>query len=379
MLPLSKRALKEADRFLGPWLASIAHVFRPIAVKQKNDIQPSFISAALVKRILVIRPGGLGDAVLTFPMIQALHDHFKGAFVDVLAESRNADIYTINHQVKKVYRYDERLPATMRCLFNGRYDLIVDTEQFHDLSTLFALILRPTYLCGFASPTRVKFLTHPVPYRHDMYEALSFLNLAASVTGKKISLKVEEKFLEIPHPFQDWACSILGPDKDRPTITVMPSATASERVWPTEKYGQILHWLVKKGYRPLIVGGPDAIHIAKRLTSKFEQHEVFNFAGRTSIVETAALIQRSHAHLSSDTGVLHLAYGLGTPTVSLFGSGLYKKWAPVGHRHRMIRAEMECSPCVRNGEIPPCPNKGACMKAITVKQVKKALQEVLGA
>ena len=104
---------------------------------------------------------------------------------------------------------------------------------------------------------------------------------------------------------------------------------------------------------------------------------LLNLAGQTSLPQTAGLVQRARLYVSSDTGALHLAYGVGTPTVHMFGSGIMEKWAPQGRRYVVVNKHLPCSPCTRYGYTPPCPYGVACMDAIQVQDVIAAIEEVL--
>ena len=77
-------------------------------------------------------------------------------------------------------------------------------------------------------------------------------------------------------------------------------------------------------------------------------------AGMTSLAETAAVIQKCALLVSGDSGVLHIAAGLGVPTVSIFGPGRVEKWAPQGEHHVVVTKRLTCSPCTMFGTTPPC-------------------------
>jgi ADP-heptose:LPS heptosyltransferase len=220
-------------------------------------------------------------------------------------------------------------------------------------------------------------LTHPVAYNKSDYEAVSFLKLARSVTGTGVAFDKESPFLEIPRTHLLWADKITGSMKTPDIVTIAPGATAKDRIWPKDRYIQVIHWLLQNGYCVLLLGGKDALGVSKTITKDFEQDEVRNLCGKNSLPESAALIHKARAHLSSDTGILHVAYGLGTPTVSLFGPGLHDKWAPKGRRHVLLRAGLSCSPCIVDGEIPPCPHGAACIAKIEVAGVIQGLKKVL--
>jgi hypothetical protein len=80
-----------------------------------------------VHRILLIRPGGIGDAVLPAPTIEALKKKFPQAKLTVLAEKRNAGIFSLIPGVDRVLRYD--VAREFLAAFRLEPDIILDTEQ----------------------------------------------------------------------------------------------------------------------------------------------------------------------------------------------------------------------------------------------------------
>jgi ADP-heptose:LPS heptosyltransferase len=311
-------------------------------------------------------------------MIKALHRHFQQAAIDVLAETRNAGIYQMSQEVSKVHCYDRRPLVVFRRLRRIHYHVIVDTEQFHHLSVVVANMLRPMYLCGFGTLGRSRFQTHTVAYSDDTYEAQSFLHLAQALTGWPARFDPDEPFIDVPSQDRAWAESTFAFLGQRALVTIMPGAMSPYRVWPKERYGQVVEWLIERGFYVVIIGGKDVAHMSHIMAGRYNQTDVLDLTGRTTWAQSAALIQRARVYLSADTGSLHMAYGVGTPTVSLFGSGNYSKWAPPGKYHVMVRKGLSCSPCTRLGFTPRCPNGMQCMAAISVGDVITALKEVLG-
>lgn len=105
---------------------------------------------------------------------------------------------------------------------------------------------------------------------------------------------------------------------------------------------------------------------------------VLDLTGSCSLAATAAVIARGRALVTGDSGLLHIAAGLGTPTVSLFGPSDPRKWGPVGALHRQLQAGLPCSPCSRYGTTPPCPMAGGCLARIPVARVIAAVDDLLG-
>jgi ADP-heptose:LPS heptosyltransferase len=102
-----------------------------------------------------------------------------------------------------------------------------------------------------------------------------------------------------------------------------------------------------------------------------------DLTGQTSLYVLWKVIGEGDLLISCDTGVLHLAYGVGTPSLSLFGAGSEVKWAPKGKRHRSINKHFSCSPCTVFGVTPPCPIEVACLETISVEEVEEAAWKLL--
>jgi len=81
--------------------------------------------------------------------------------------------------------------------------------------------------------------------------------------------------------------------------------------------------------------------------------------------------------ITGDSGVLHIAVGVGTRTVSLFGPGIEKKWAPSGDCHMVLNKGLSCSPCTRFGYTPTCRIGARCLAEITVGEVEDAVIRLL--
>jgi ADP-heptose:LPS heptosyltransferase len=128
------------------------------------------------------------------------------------------------------------------------------------------------------------------------------------------------------------------------------------------------------GIPVVVVGGQeDAAEGEKIVAGK----SGLNLAGKTSLGETAAVIAKSTLLVSTDSGILHIGVGLGKRTVSLFGPGIVKKWAPRGPRHIVINRNLPCSPCTRFGYTPRCPISARCMTEITVDEVVAAVERII--
>lgn len=325
-----------------------------------------------IKNILLIRPGGIGDAVHLIPLINALQAASPDIAIDILAEKRNCAVYKLCPNIRSVYHYDN--PVELLRTLSTSYDVVIDTEQWHRLSAVVARLVRAPVKIGYGTNERARLFTHVVPYSHDDYEAESFLQLLIPI-GIEVSSPVAP-FLQVPDKTATVASDLLADVGGRPFVAIFPGASIVERRWGVERFSQVAAFLVSFGIGVVVVGGGEDRQQGEVIAAA---GNCLNLAGRTSLAETAAVIANSALLLSGDSGLLHIAVGLDVPTVSLFGPGRARKWAPRGAKHVVINRELHCSPCTTFGTTPPCPYGARCMQEITVEEVCNSIMMLLTA
>ena len=319
-----------------------------------------------VQSILLIRPGGIGDAVLLAPAIGELTKKFPKATITVLAEKRNAGVFALIPGVGKVLRYDVLTEFTSA--FQCKPDLIIDTEQWHRLSAVMARLIASGIRIGFATNERERLFHHAIPYSHDDYEAVSFMRLLAPL-GIAPSVSISQPFLSVPPPAKARTTQLLTPLKGQPFIVLFPGASIPERRWWAARFGRVAASLAEEGYGIVVIGGKEDMASAASIVAN---NSGLNLAGTTNLTESAAIVEQSTMLISGDSGILHIGVGLGIPTVSLFGPGIAKKWAPQGVLHRVLNHHLPCSPCTKFGYTEKCRYQGECIQEITPDEVVQA-------
>jgi len=321
--------------------------------------------------VLLIRPGGIGDAVLLAPLINSIKNLYPAVHITVLAEQRNVGVYKLIPSVDQVYCYDR--PAEFWHAVRSRYDLVIDTEQWHRLSAVVTRLIPASVKIGFGTNERRRMFTHSVSYSEDDYEAVSFMRLLEPLTGPGKLPDTPAPFLNVPLNAATAAEKLLKPLGESRFVVVFSGASIPERRWGAERFRQIAKVLAEHGYGVVVVGALADLADGDRITAEGG----LNLAGQTSLAETAGVIARSELLVSGDSGLLHIAVGLGVPTVSLFGPGRALKWAPRGENHFVLNRQLDCSPCTTFGTTPHCPYKARCMQEITVNEVAQAAIRLL--
>ncbi len=100
------------------------------------------------------------------------------------------------------------------------------------------------------------------------------------------------------------------------------------------------------GARILLTGSPAEIPLGEALAQSAKV-EAINLIGRTTLMQLGALIESCDLYLTCDSGPMHIAAAVGTPTVALFGPTSPTRHGPYGENHGVIEKPVSCRPCYK--------------------------------
>jgi ADP-heptose:LPS heptosyltransferase len=344
----------------------------------KFIVSPRKKESSKSRKILVIRPGGIGDAVLLFPALSELRNHYRDHTIDVLAEKRNSGVFAGCPYIDGLLLYDRLPHETLYRVITGGYDIVIDTEQWHRMTAALSYLTRAPERIGFATNERNDLYSNPVSYSQDDYEAVSFLNLVSALTGEEYEFDKERPFLPISGPHDALSSAISEFRKGKSAVVgIFTGATVPERRWGAKNFAELAEKLSRGNIGSVIVGGESEKGDIREFAEAGEAGSLLDFVGKTKLNETAAVISELDLFISGDTGLMHIASGVGTPTLSLFGAGIQNKWAPLGDDHVAINKNEPCSPCTRFGYTPKCPYGVRCLTGISVEEVKESAMRLL--
>ena len=167
-------------------------------------------------------------------------------------------------------------------------------------------------------------------------------------------------------------------------VAIHPGAGAAVKLWPAERWAAVGDALVERhGARVVVTGSAAEADLAEAVAGAMKVRPLV-LAGRTSLMQLAALFGRCALVLGSDSGPLHLAVAAGAPTVHLFGpvdAVAFGPWGPAG-RHVVVRPEYPAAPCHGRPcdrlDYPAADLAGhPCMALIPVDRVLAAAEGVL--
>jgi heptosyltransferase II len=162
--------------------------------------------------------------------------------------------------------------------------------------------------------------------------------------------------------------------ESRPVVALAPGAVGPSKRWPANAYAELARRLTTEGLAVWVLGGPDEKTLAGEIAGTTPTRDLTGPDLRDAILALAA----ASAAVSNDSGLLHVAAALGTPSIGIFGPTSPWHWAPLNPLAGTIETttELPCRPCHK----PVCRLvHHRCMRDIAPDQVLAAAHRALAA
>lgn len=360
--PFKLKFFKLCDLIFGGMLASLV----PAKDTRREMLFP--------QRVLIIRPGGIGDAVFVLPFLKLLKETRPSLKIDILCEQRNSSVFSSQKSLyNHLYLYDK--PSSLLVVFRNQYDVIIDTEQWHYLSALVAYFGHSRCTVGFGSrPLRKKLFNIPVVYDINGHELGLFRELFHPVFQEAETIKSLENSFTVPEGLGVSFPAHIPPN----SVAFFPGASLPQKQLNADQALEIINSLAALNYRVVLLGGRDYFALSQHISQKSNEGLV-NLVGQTSLLQTAAAIKQTKLFIGTDSGLLHLACALGMPTISVFGPSNRNKWGPRGEGHIVLSDDVSCSPCTHfSYSLPTCRGSYHCMNEFNIEKIKEAIHKRLG-
>lgn len=329
--------------------------------------------------ILVRGVNWIGDAVMTVPAVRALRKAYPGATISLLVKPFVIPVFEGNPDIDEIIAYDEKFKGIIgklrlaRLLRKKEFSMAVLFQNAFDAALI-------TYLAGI--PRRIGYnrdgrgflLTDPVPYNGDDRKVHHIEYYLKLLTSAGIPAGFEEPVIYLSVEERLQARALLS-QLSRPVLGLNPGATfGSAKRWLTDRFAEVANWFRKDcGGSVVIFGSEKEAALARGIDKSIPEGKLF-LAGKTSLRELAALIAECDVMLTNDSGPMHIACALGTPTLAIFGSTDPKLTGPFGEGHHAIKKDFSCSPCFKRN----CMTKDMrCMYAVTAEEVFFTIKDML--
>ena len=335
------------------------------------------------KRILIIKPSAIGDVVHALPVLSLVKKRWPGAKVSWLVTPACAGLLEGHPLLEEVILFERKrlgkiwrsprlaleLQQFTRSLRERAFDLVIDLQGLFRSGWL-AKKSGAAVRVGFGNARERAwiFYTHRAPIETMEQHAISrYLKLARFIGCGDSPV---EFLFATGEEDRRYVTGLLAAEAASPLryAVLMPGTNWETKRWPVEKFAGLVGPLRERfGLECVLAGGADAMAMAKDLPG------VMNLAGKTSLKQLTALLERAELVVANDSGPMHIAAALGRPLVTPFGPTNPVRTGPYGRMESVVRLDIPCSPCYSRY----CSHR-SCLRWLGIEPVLRLAEEEMG-
>jgi len=369
-----------------------------MVIEARRRVEEDFDSDKMMKRtmavyeeamktqnILVIKMSAIGDVILSLPSLRAIRAKYPNAKIKVLTSMASREALDGCPYI------NDRIICDFKCKHNGIkglwrlareiqrecFEIVIDLQnnrRSHILAYLSFAALRYGYDNGKLSFLLNRKIKNNAPYLDPIEHQFRTLKAAGiKAADKQLALWPSahdeawaKKFLE-----ENWVKS----PRNLVGINVRASTRWMSKNWPPDRIVELCDRLAKEcSARVVLTGTGEDVEFAEAIAASAKSKPIVA-AGRTTIMELAALIKSLKVFLTPDSAPMHISSAVGTPFVALFGPTDPERHVAPSKDLIVLRGskELKCGPCYK----PECHRKLTCMRSITTEDVLGAIKVFL--
>lgn len=336
-----------------------------------------------VGKIAVLRANAVGDFVFALPALAALRAAYPGAQIVLLglqwhrdfleARPRPVDRVVVLPPVRGVTapadapvedRDCEGFVADMR---RERFDLALQLHGGGRYSNPFVRSLGARVTAGLRAVDAAA-LDRTIPHVYFQPEIVRHLEVVALVGARPVTL---DPHLAVTPADRAQAQRVLG-TVDRPLVLLHPGASDPRRRWAVDRFAQVGRALVERGAHVLVNGVAAERALCAALAATVPGAR--DLCARLSLGGLLGVLERCALIVSNDTGPLHLAAAVGTPSVGVYWSfNLVNSSQLTRARHRPLASwRTHCPVCNRDCTKGRCDHAASFVDDVEVDEVRAA-------
>ena len=346
------------------------------------------LAASHFRKILLIKPSSLGDCLHALPVLNALHHALPDAQIHWLINQQYADLFKNHpaiqslvifhrqrfHSRTTILSFLEEIAQLVAKLRSERFDLVIDLQGLFR-SALMSRATAARVRLGLANVREWAqlFYTHQLqPPPANIHAVDRYMR-----TLDTLGIPSDQRDFSFPIDPQaahsvDKLLTRAGLPAPHKFVLVIPGARWLSKRWAPHRFAQVIDHLQNQLSLPCVLTGTsDETQLCAQIAQDCKSKPA-NFAGRTSLVELAALTNRCELVLGHDSGTIHLAVALSKPLVCIIGPTDPSLTGPYGREDSILKADVPCAPC----RLTVC-EKNECMESITVHSVVAKIRSLL--
>ena len=337
-----------------------------------------------INNILVVKLSAIGDVIHALPVSYALKETFPQAKVSWVVEPPAYDLLTNNPYIDEIILFEKKkfksfggliknLPSFSSLLKQKKYDVCLDLQGLGKSAAI-------AYLSG----AKIKLGTcnmregsHLISKKvcgenKDGHIVERYLDVARALGCKTREIK----FPIVTTPKEEELTALIakqvGMSLANPYVVLAVGANWPNKRWDPKLYSELVNYLYDQNITPVIIGGNSDQYLFEEI-AKHSKIPPVNLVGKTTLKQLAVIIKNSKALIGGDTGPMHLAAGLGKPTIALMGPTDANRNGPYQQSENAIEINRDCKYCWKRS----CSLGLDCLADIKVEQVITKLKKHL--
>ncbi len=351
------------------------------------------------KKILIFHTAFIGDIVLTLPLVQRLRASFPDASITFVVIPATANVLENHPAINEVLIYDKHrrdsgiagILKMGKRLRKAQYDIAIIPHRSLR-SALIGWLSKTPRRIGFSTSAAARLYTDIVSYDKTLHEIDRNLSLLGPLglthsSEERPTLYPSKNDSEVVDAFlKNQRLRVTTRVRKGQThsqqgglVGIAPGSVWNTKRWPKEYFVTLAKSLLEDGYSVALIGGRDDAVLCSEIRNSIDNVSVVNAAGLLSLLQSAELIRRCAVLVSNDSAPMHLATGVRTPVVALFGPTIPQfGFAPRGEESVVAEIHgLSCRPCSIHGG-QSCPVKTfVCMKNLTPELIHDKVRTVI--
>lgn len=369
--------------FLDKYVFKLAfYVIVLLSKFRAHKYMPMYLKPDPQSRFLVIRPGGLGDALMAVPFLKALKKSFPNSKVTLMLQKKNQAalqyldafdeliiVDALNGLFKNIYK-----------IRRNHFDIVLDLEPFRKVSSIISYLSGAPIRIGFDTNNRRLLYTHYVTYANEKnYDSLNMTRQLKVIGIDVAPQDASDIGFPLPEESSKKAGEILASNGLNWVhdfiVAVAPGVLKPHHRWNMQRFAGLIELILDEDPKTKVVlmGAPaDQPDVKEVMEHLQPDNRVVDLVGKTTFVDALAIFRHCKTLIACDGGMVYMAAAMGCGTISLWGPGVMERFKPPGDKHIGVRKNYFCAPCInysRLGEFPHCAYDRACIQDISIFEV----------
>jgi ADP-heptose:LPS heptosyltransferase len=336
-----------------------------------------------MKKIGVLRANAIGDVVVSLPAFTALRTTFPESEIVLIGRKSHCELFKgRSSPIDRVIalpasiQFDRPLESeddpVIEELKREEFDMIIQLHGGGRHSNRFVKLLEPKRSIGAKTPD-AETLDQVRPYAQFQHESLRQMDILRLIGVRSSFFKPEISVTESEK--REGLNLLRSISPEGPYVLLNPGANDSRRRWPIRKFIEVGNILLKRGMNVFANVGPAENSIREDLKKLAPQIQLIS----PSLQELLGVLANCQLVISNDTGTMHLALAVKTPTVALFWYRNLLGYGPLDQEEAkvLVSWKSHCEHCGRNCSKELCHHEDSLIDEISVSEVIEASEDFI--